>query len=263
MIGRPRAPRTSITVDHRLAGRRRAWQGAAVTTLEGARVLVVGAGGGLGAPLCAALDAAGARLTLAGRRREPLEALGIDGAALVTADLTDRDGPQAMVDAATAAHGGLDGVVLVAGVVAFGPVTDLDDATLERLAGTNFLGPVRLLRAAAGPLAAGAKERGEDSFVLNVSAVVAEQAPTSMAAYAATKAALTSFDDVAARELRRSRVRVVDARPPHTETGLATRPIAGATPKLPQGLDPAAVAARLVAAIEDDERDLPSEQFTT
>ena len=233
-----------------------------MTTLDGARVLVVGAGGGLGAPLCAALEAAGARLTLAGRRREPLEALGIEGAAVVTADLTDPAGPPAMVEAAVAAHGGLDGVVLVAGVVAFGPVAELADATLVELVGANFLGPVRLLRAAAGPLAAGAAERGEESFVLNVSAVVAEQAPASMAVYAASKAALTSFDDVAGRELRRSKVRVVDARPPHTETGLAKRPIAGTSPRLPQGLDPSAVAARLVAAIEDDERDLPSGQFT-
>lgn len=225
-------------------------------------MLVVGAGGGLGAPLCAALDAAGARLTLAGRRREPLEALGIDGAVVVTADLTDPTGPQAMVEAAVAAHGGLDGVVLVAGAVAFGPVVELADDTLVELVAVNFLGPARLLLAAAGPLAAAAQERGEESFVLNVSAVVAEQAPTAMAAYAASKAALTSFDDVAGRELRRSRVRVVDARPPHTETGLATRPIAGTSPRLPRGLDPAAVAARLVAALEDDERDLPSGQFT-
>ncbi len=233
-----------------------------MTTIDGARVLLVGAGGGLGAPLARALAAGGARLTLAGRRREPLEALGIDGAEVVTADLTDPAGPQAMVDAALDAHGGLDGVVLAAGVVAFGPVTELADETLTELVGANFLGPVRLLRAAAGPLADAAQERGQDSFVLNVSAVVAEQAPTGMGAYAATKAALTSFDDVAGRELRRTKVRVVDARPPHTETGLAARPIAGAAPRLPRGLDPEAVVARLVAALEDDERDLPSAEFT-
>ncbi len=235
---------------------------APVTTINGARILLVGAGGGLGAPMARALAAGGARLTLAGRRREPLEALRVDGAEIVTADITDPAGPQAMVDAAVTAHGGLDGVVLTAGVVAFGPVTELADATLTELVGANVLGPVRLLRAAAGPLEAGAKERGEDSFVLNVSAVVAETAPTGMAAYAATKAALASFDDVAGRELRRKKVRVIDARPPHTETGLATRPIAGPAPKLPQGLDPEAVVTRLVAAIEDDERDLPSGEFT-
>ena len=233
-----------------------------MTTLEGARVLVVGGGGGLGAPLCTALAGAGAHLTLAGRHEEPMRALGLDGAAVTTGDLTDAAAPARMVEAAVAAHGGLDGVVVVAGVVAFGPADSVEDAVLEELVSANFLGPVRLLRAAVPHLREAAAARGESSFVLNVSAVVAEQPPTGMAAYAASKAALSAFDAVAARELRRSGVRLVDARPPHTETGLATRPIAGAPPKLPEGLSPAAVAARLVAALEDDERDLPSDAFT-
>jgi cyclic-di-GMP-binding biofilm dispersal mediator protein len=66
----------------------------------------------------------------------------------------------------------------------------------------------------------------------------------------------------AARELRRRRIDVIDARPPHTETGLATRPIAGQAPKFPQGLAPEVVAARFVAAIEAGERDLPVEAFS-
>jgi cyclic-di-GMP-binding biofilm dispersal mediator protein len=43
---------------------------------------------------------------------------------------------------------------------------------------------------------------------------------------------------------------------------LADRPIAGNAPKLPTGLDADAVAARIVAAIKDGERDLPVEAFT-
>jgi cyclic-di-GMP-binding biofilm dispersal mediator protein len=82
-----------------------------------------------------------------------------------------------------------------------------------------------------------------------------------MAAYSASKAALTAYDAAAARELRRAGIRLVDARPPHTETGLADRPIAGSAPRLPQGLAPDAVAARVVAAIVDDEKDLPSSAF--
>lgn len=233
-----------------------------MSTLDGARVLVVGAGGGLGAPLSAALSSAGARLTLAGRREEPLRALGLDGAAVVTGDLSDPASPARLVDAAVSAHGGLDGVVVVAGVVAFGPADEVEDDVLVELVTSNFLGPARLLRAAVPHLRSAATARGESSFVLHVSAVVAEQPPTGMAAYAASKAALTTFDAVAGRELRRSGVRLVDARPPHTETGLADRPIAGAAPKLPEGLRPEAVAARLVAALEDDERDLPSSAFT-
>jgi cyclic-di-GMP-binding biofilm dispersal mediator protein len=73
---------------------------------------------------------------------------------------------------------------------------------------------------------------------------------------------LSAFDAAAGRELRRARIRLVDARPPHTETGLATRPIAGSAPVLPTGLDPDAVAERIVTAIEADERDLASTAFS-
>ena len=46
----------------------------------------------------------------------------------------------------------------------------------------------------------------------------------------------------------------VDARPSHTETGLATRPILGMAPTLPEGLAPEAVAARIMRAIEAGRR---------
>ena len=65
----------------------------------------------------------------------------------------------------------------------------------------------------------------------------------------------------AGRELRRCRIDVIDARPGHTETGLATRPLAGVAPKMPEGLAPNVVAARIVAAITAGERDLPTEAF--
>ena len=65
----------------------------------------------------------------------------------------------------------------------------------------------------------------------------------------------------AARELRRSRVRLVDVRPPHTETGLAARSIAGRARALPPGLEPDAVADRILAAIEAGERDVPAAAF--
>ena len=65
-----------------------------------------------------------------------------------------------------------------------------------------------------------------------------------------------------AREVRPRGVSVIDARPPHTETGLAGRPLHGEPPKMRKGLDPAVVAERLVLAIEQDERDVPASAFT-
>jgi cyclic-di-GMP-binding biofilm dispersal mediator protein len=115
----------------------------------------------------------------------------------------------------------------------------------------NLVAPVRVMRAAVPVLP-------EGGFVANLSAVVAERPTAGMAAYSATKAGPTGFDAAAAHELRRHKVHVIDVRPPHTETGLADRPIAGEAPRLGQGLSPEAVADRVVAAIADGERDLPA-----
>ena len=225
-----------------------------MTDLSGRSVLVVGATGGLGAPLSRGLAAAGARLTLGGRSLPRLQALGLPGAHLVTADLQHPAAATALVQAALAAHGALDGVVYAAGVVAFGGVGDLDDDVVDELLLVNYLAPSRLARAALPHLSAG-------GFVVNLSAVVAEQAVPNMGAYSASKAALTAFDAVLRMEARRSKVRVIDARPPHTETGLAGRPIAGTAPRLPAGLSPDDVAARILRAVTDDETDLPSSAF--
>jgi short-subunit dehydrogenase len=149
----------------------------------------------------------------------------------------------------------LTGVVNAAGVVAFGSVGDLDDDTLDEVLLLDLVAPIRLARAALEVLP-------EGGFIVQVSAVVAEKAMPGMAAYSAAKAGLTAFDAALGTELRRRRVRVLDVRPPHTETGLATRPVAGEAPRLPQGLAPDAVAERIVRAVADDERDLPSAAFT-
>ncbi len=232
-----------------------------MSDLTGRSVLVAGGTGGLGLPVARLLAARGARLTLTARSGGRLAAVarGLD-AAHVAADLRERGAAERVVDAAVSAHGGLDGLVVAAGVVAFGPAVEVEDAVLDELLALNVLAPVRLLRAAHPALSASAAA-GHEPFVVTISAVVAEQPTAGMAAYSASKAALAAFDAAAARELRRARIRLVDVRPPHTETGLASRPIAGAPPSLPRGLDPEAVARRIVGAIEAGERDVPAAAF--
>ncbi|MEL7206646.1 MAG: SDR family oxidoreductase [Actinomycetota bacterium] len=215
-------------------------------------ILLAGASGGLGSAIGAALSEQGASLTLLGRSERRLADVELAGPRVV-GDLGERGTAERAVEDHLEAHGRLDGVVNAAGIVAFGPLVDTDDDTLDRLVATNLLAPLRLVRAALPHLGGG--------FVANLSAVVAEQPPAGMAAYAATKAGLTAADTALRRELRRERVSVIDLRPPHTETGLAERPIAGAAPSLPQGLEPRTVARRVVAAIVDDEREVGAESF--
>jgi cyclic-di-GMP-binding biofilm dispersal mediator protein len=62
--------------------------------------------------------------------------------------------------------------------------------------------------------------------------------------------------------LRAAGITVTDARPPHTETGLADRPISGIAPRLREGLRPEDVARRIVTAIIVGEREIPAEAFS-
>jgi NADP-dependent 3-hydroxy acid dehydrogenase YdfG len=225
------------------------------TNLDGAVVAVVGASGGLGAPIARRLAERGARLVIAGRQQDRLDALAIEAAPSVVLDVRNADAGDALVATAHEVFGRLDGVVNAAGIVAFGSLQDTDDAVLEELFLTNVLGPLWLIKRVIPALSA---TRG---FFVNISAVVAESPMPGMVGYSASKAALTGADRALVRELRRLHIRVCDVRPPHTETGLALRPLAGVSPTLPEGLSPERVAMRIVTAIEAGEVDVAADQF--
>lgn len=224
--------------------------------LEGARVLVLGGSGELGSRIARKLTDHGARVALAGRDAERLHGrateLGPDTPSVIF-DLAVPSHAEHVVVTAVELLGGLDGVVNAAGVVAFGPLADTDDATLDELVAADLVGPLRVIRAALAHMDGG--------FVVNITGVVAESPVAGMAAYSAVKAGLSAASRALARELRRDGVHVLDARPPHTETGLAGRAVAGTAPKFPTGLDPDAVAATIVGGLAAGERELAAEAF--
>ncbi len=222
--------------------------------LRGSSILVVGASGGLGRPLAAALIARGARLAVAGRDGGRLAQADFGGAPSFSYDLADASAAEPLVAAAAEALGSLDGVVCCAGVVAFGPLDEIPLDVLDEIVAVDLVGPLAFARAAIPVVSQG-------GFVLNVSGVVAEFPTAGIVAYSAAKAGVSAGFRALAREARSRGVSVIDARPPHTETGLADRPLYGEAPRMRPGLDPAAVAERLVQAIEQGERDVPSGAF--
>lgn len=221
--------------------------------LEGASILLAGATGALGSEIGRQLVKAGARLTLFARGEEKLAQVDLPGPRVV-GDIADVDACTDAVWEAVTRYGRIDGVVNATGVVAFGLLADLTDETIDELVTTNLIGPVRLMRTVLPEI-----ENG--GFIANLSAIVGERPTAGMALYSATKAALSAVDTALARELRARKIDVIDVRPPHTETGLANRPVAGAPPRLPQGKAPDAVAARVVEAIRNRERTVPADAF--
>jgi len=201
--------------------------------LNGKIFLVTGATGGLGRGIAAEIEARGGYV---------LRTSGGECDITVAED-------RAVITQMVVEHGGVDGVVFASGVVGFGAHGSIPQGSVQRLVDVNVAGPLEL----ANDLLPHVHDGG---VIVFISGAVVDFTTAGMAAYTAAKAGLSAACPVLRRELRSRKINVIDARPPHTETGLATRAIFGEAPKMKQGLDPEVVAKRIVVAIENDESEL-------
>lgn len=227
-----------------------------MTTLESKTVLVIGATGGIGTSLCAALSQAGASVIGTTQRSENLERLASVTSQQHVLDLSDPGSIASFLDEFEGDDVTIDGLIVAAGLVAFGNAVDAPAAGFDRLMAVNATGPIHVMSALAPIIG-----RSGDGFIVTLSGMIAETPMAGLSAYSASKAALHAFSVAAGREFRRLGVRMIDARPGHTESGLATRAVFGEAPNFGAGLTTDAVAARIIAAIADDEKDLPSAAF--
>ncbi|MEY5017910.1 MAG: hypothetical protein RL431_959 [Actinomycetota bacterium] len=229
-----------------------------MTTVAGKRILITGATGVLGSTIARMLTNLGAEVVHSARNTDRLTALTIPGEKFGV-DLSAPTAGSALIAAVTAA-GPLDGIVCAHGVVAFGPVATASPETTTRVIAINQSSVIDIVAAAVPSLTQSA-ELGCEPFVLTISGVISENPVAGMSVYGSSKSGLRAFVEAAARELRRNKIRVLDTRPPHTETGLAGRAIDGIAPAFPAGLEPDSVAQRIVDAILNDEKDVTSGAF--
>ena len=221
-------------------------------------IVIAGASGYLGGELARLLSARNARLVLAGRDRSRLEetarAYGGDSV-IVEFDIRSPGSAEVPIQAAKDRFGTVDGVINATGVVAFGTIDSYPEEIIDDLISTNLLGPLHMMAAAVRQMDSG--------FFVNITGVVAEQPVLKMSPYLAAKAGLSAATRALAMELKRQGLVIIDARPPHTETGLASRAIHGTAPRFGKGLDPGMVAGVIVDAIESGQTDIPSDRFSS
>ena len=112
--------------------------------LAGRRVLITGGGTGLGADLARGFRAAGAEVVVAGRRREPLDAVTtrLPGTIAIVADVTD----EASVVRLFAAAGPIDVVVANAGAAESAPLSRTSLEQWEQMLAVNLTGVFLTLR---------------------------------------------------------------------------------------------------------------------
>ncbi|MCA6090790.1 2,3-dihydro-2,3-dihydroxybenzoate dehydrogenase [Streptomyces sp. SCA3-4] len=187
--------------------------------LAGRTALVTGAGQGIGEAVTRALVARGARVAAVDAAPDGIEKLaaefGADVLAHYAADVSDGKAVEAVVDDVERTFGPLDILVNVAGVLRTSPVVEISDEDWERTFAVNSTGVFNASRAAARRM--GERRSG---CIVTVGSNAAGVPRTSMAAYAASKAAATMFTKCLGLELARSGVRCNVVSPGSTDTAM-------------------------------------------
>jgi short-subunit dehydrogenase len=156
-----------------------------MTELQGARVLVTGASGGLGRALARALRAEGADLLVTGRRRGAVEAVAAEVAGqAIVADLADRADVLRILDEA----GDLDVLVANAGLPGSGDLAEWEPRQIDRVLEVNLASPIVMTSA----LVPAFRARGSGHF-LYVSSLSGRVASPGASLYSATKFGVRGF----------------------------------------------------------------------
>jgi len=192
---------------------------------EQKRVLITGAGSGIGRALAIEAARRGMTVALCGRRRDALEATValFDRShrdLVIQADITKAADRLRLVDRLTAEWGGLDFLVNNAGIIEVGPLGSFDDAALALTFNTNVIGPMALTRDLQPLL-----ESAGSARVVNVGSVFGDIPYPLLAAYSASKFALRGFSIALRREWKQKGISVTYAAPRATKTA-ALAPVA-------------------------------------
>jgi short-subunit dehydrogenase len=223
--------------------------------LNGARILLTGATGGLGRELARLFAEAGADLLLVGRDETRLGALitGLGGTgARVECIAADINQPGDIARLAEAARGfGVNVLVNNAGVNAFGMFETQPWGESADVLKTNLLSPMQLTQALLPWLS-----RQPGAAILNIGSTFGSLPFPGFAAYSAAKAGLRAFSQALRRELADSRVDGVYVAPRAIDTPLNSPAVNALNRELGSHSDtPEHAARQIVAALRGGRRE--------
>jgi 3-hydroxybutyrate dehydrogenase len=202
-------------------------------SLEGRHALVTGGGRGIGLAVAAALAAAGAIVTVAGRSAAALDAAVAAGDArhAVVMDVTDESAVAAAV-AAAQANGPIDILVANAGAAESGPFLKSDAALFRRMINLNLMGVVHCARAVLPGMIE--RKRGR---IVAVASTAGLKGYAYVSAYTAAKHAVVGLVKALALETAASGVTVNAVCPGYTETDLVSRSLSAIADKTGRSRD--------------------------
>ena len=196
--------------------------------LDGAHALITGGGTGIGAAIAARLGDAGARITVVGRRPEPLQKVagGLKTAQAVPFDVTDEAEIEEGLATATGHFGPVDILVNNAGAAESSPFDRTTLDTWRAMLEVNLTGAFLVSREVLPAMV----ERGWGRIV-SIASTAGLKGYAYVAAYCAAKHGVVGMTRSLALEVARKGVTVNAVCPGYTETELLAGSVAGITAK--------------------------------
>ena len=190
--------------------------------LEGRHALVTGGGTGIGAAAATHLHAAGAKISLLGRRLEPLQRIaGIVGGAAAPCDVSDRASIERAYAEARAANGPIEMLIVNAGIAESAPFGKMTRDSWDRIIAVNLTGAFDCAQAALPDLLA--SENGRLMFVASVASL---RGVPYAAHYAASKHGLLGLMRSLSAEFAKTKLTVNAVCPGYVDTPMTDQSIA-------------------------------------
>ncbi|HEV2594475.1 MAG TPA: SDR family oxidoreductase [Sphingomicrobium sp.] len=190
--------------------------------LAGSHALITGGGTGIGAAAAEHLGRAGAKLSLLGRRLEPLQAVSDRlGGVAISCDVTEPGQIRASFEQARAQNGPINLLVVNAGIAESAPFHKMTRESWDRIIGTNLTAAFDCAREAVEDLL-----HSENGRLVFVASVASLRGVPYAAHYAASKHGLLGLMRSLAAEYARTNLTVNAVCPGYVDTPMTDLSVA-------------------------------------
>ncbi len=177
--------------------------------LNGKKILVVGATGGIGSNLVKLLHQSGASLFISGRNSQKLQDLsqqiGLDSARVAAVDITSATEVEQLAMQVNAEMGTLDMLINASGLGIIKPIEQLSLEDFMQSLQTNLVGSFLLVKAFLP-----AMKEVKKGLIINIPGVLGKVPMAGAAAYSASKYGLVGMMQSIREELKRTEIRITN-----------------------------------------------------